>query len=152
MKDGAYIVIQSFMLEQLHLKGNELIVYAVVYGFTQDGEHWYYGTRRHLSEWCGATKGTVGNCLSSLVSKGYLRRREVERHGITEVQYQAVLEIVTPYCKNWKGGAKNCKAPLLKIGSIDNKGKYSNNKPNDNGEAIDEELGRYADELDVPSA
>ena len=46
MKDGSYVVIQAFMLNDLHLKGNELIVYATVYGFTQDGEHWFHGTRR----------------------------------------------------------------------------------------------------------
>ena len=51
MKDNSYVVIQSFMLKDLELKGNELIVYAVIYGYTQDGEHWYYGTRGHLVEW-----------------------------------------------------------------------------------------------------
>ena len=56
MKENGYIVIQAFMLNDLKLKGNELIVYAVIHGFTQDGVHWYYGTRNSLAEWCGATK------------------------------------------------------------------------------------------------
>lgn len=123
MKENSYVVIQAFMLNDLHLKGNELIVYAVIYGYTQDGKHWYYGTRGHLAEWCGATKGTVTNCLNSLLDKGYIVRREVERPGHVEIQYQA-----TP-CQKSDGGTKNCDTPLSKIGSInilednkDNKG------------------------------
>lgn len=124
MKDNSYVVIQSFMLNDLHLKGNELIVYAVIYGYTQDGEHWYYGTRGHLAEWCGATKGTITNCLNSLLEKGYIERREVQRPGHVEVQYQA--KNCNPLPKINRGATKNYDTPLSKIGSInikeDNKG------------------------------
>ena len=32
-----YIVIQTFMIRELKLKGNELILYALIHGFSQDG-------------------------------------------------------------------------------------------------------------------
>ena len=150
MRDGTYAVIQSFMLKQLHLKGNELIVYAVIYGYTQDGEHWYYGTRGNLAEWCGATKGTVSNCLQSLVAKGYIRKREVDYHSMHQVQYQAVTDFITPISKIGRGCDKNCDTPLSEIGTVNNKEIYKNNTNNKGG--IDEELGGYADALDVPSA
>lgn len=89
MKDNQYTVIQAFMVKDLHLKGNELIVYAVIFGYTQDGEHWYYGTKGNLAEWCGASKGTVLNCLQSLVDKGLVERREREDHGHVFVEYRA---------------------------------------------------------------
>ena len=124
MKDNSYVVIQSFMLKDLGLKGNELIIYAVIFGYTQDGDHWYYGTRGHLAEWCGASKGTVSNCLASLVEKGYISRREVQRPGYIEVQYQANFDAPLP--KIDRGANKNCDTPLSKIDSInikeDNKG------------------------------
>lgn len=121
MKEDTYVVIQAFMLNDLHLKGNELIVYAVIYGYTQDGEHWYYGTRGHLAEWCGATRGTVSNCLKSLLDKGYIRKREVERLGVIESHYQAVREILNPLPKINTPPIKNCDTPLSKISSINNK-------------------------------
>ena len=89
MKDGSYVVIQSFMVTELGLKGNELIVYATIYGFTQDGSHWFYGTRGYLAEWCGATRDTVDRCLKSLIAKGYVERRDIEERGRTIVEYRA---------------------------------------------------------------
>lgn len=91
MKDNQYVVIQAFMVNDLKLKGNELIVYATIYGFTQDGGHWFYGTRGYLAEWCGAKRETVDRCLKSLIEKGYIERRDVEEHGRTFVQYRATM-------------------------------------------------------------
>lgn len=120
MPRGQYVVIQSFMVEDLKLKGNELIVYAVVFGFTQDGNHWYYGTRGYLASWCGASKGTVSNCLSSLVKKGYLERVEEMDRGVMRVKYRASLKLVPP-TKNYEGGTGNYGTPLPKIRSVNNK-------------------------------
>ena len=38
MNKNSYITIQSWMREELGLSGNELMTYAIVYGFSQDGE------------------------------------------------------------------------------------------------------------------
>ena len=93
MREDQYVVIQAFMLDELHLKGNELIVYATIYGFTQDGEHWFYGTRGYLAEWCGAQRDTVDRCLKSLIDKGYIERREVHEYGKTIIQYRATKNV-----------------------------------------------------------
>lgn len=93
MKDGSYVVIQSFMVNDLHLKGNELIVYATIFGFSQDGAHWFYGTRGYLAEWCGAKRETVDRCLRSLLEKGYIERKDVEEHGRVSVQYRATKNV-----------------------------------------------------------
>lgn len=116
MRDGSYVVIQAFMVNDLHLKGNELIVYATVYGFTQDGEHWFHGTRGYLAEWCGCTKDTAGNCLKTLVGKGLLERRERHEMGQTFVDYRAVppmKKTATPYEKTSTPHPKN--QPINKI-------------------------------------
>ena len=128
MKKNTYVVIQSFMVDELALKGNELIVFAVIYGYTQDGDHWYYGTRGHLAEWCGASKGTVSNCLNSLLKKGLLEKREVQRPGAVENWYRATVEKSTPLPKIDVGGTKNCDTPLSKIDRYNNKGYIKNNK------------------------
>lgn len=110
MKEDSYVVIQAFMVNDLHLKGNELIVYATVYGFTQDGEHWFHGTRGYLAEWCGCTKDTAGNCLKALVAKGYIERRERHEMGQTFVDYRTVTPMkkqATPYEKTSTPHPKN---------------------------------------------
>lgn len=118
MKDGQYVVIQSFMVNDLQLKGNELIVYAVIFGYTQDGEHWFYGTKGYLSEWCGATKGTVGNCLRSLTDKGLVERRERIEQGQVKIEYRVTKNVTPPY--------KNCDTPhtnFVPINKIEDKPK-----------------------------
>lgn len=108
MKDGSYVVIQAFMVNDLHLKGNELIVYATIYGFTQDGGHWFYGTRGYLAEWCGAKRETVDRCLKALIGKGYVERRDVEEHGRAFVQYRATKNVQ---------GTQNFSTPPSKTGT-----------------------------------
>lgn len=134
---GSYVCIQSFMVNDLKLKGNELIVYAVIYGYTQDGEHWYYGTRGHLAEWCGATKDTVSNCLKSLVRKGYITKRESEAFGYRRVQYQAAA------LKKHEGCMKNYHTPTVKNQPFNNKVLQENN----NTGGSDEEVGEYIERL-----
>ena len=34
VKDNNYICIQAFMVKQLELKGNQLLVYALIYGYS----------------------------------------------------------------------------------------------------------------------
>lgn len=126
LNDTSYVTIQAFMVNNLQLKGNELIVYAVIFGYTQDGEHWFYGTRGHLANWCGASKGTVSNCIASLLEKGYIRKKKVTRHGIVENHYQAVLEILNNLPKISTPPTKNYDTPLPKISSNNIKG--NNNK------------------------
>lgn len=126
MKDGSYVVIQAFMVNDLHLKGNELIVYATIYGFTQDGEHWYYGTKGYLAEWCGATKMTVGNCLKSLVSKGLVERREKVEQGQVRIEYRAKKNVVDP--------SKNLTTPHKEICPNNNLEIQPNREPNNSGQ------------------
>ena len=96
-KDGQYVSIQAFMVSEYGLKGNELIIYAVIYGYSQDGEHWYYGSKAHLAAWCGASKNTVGNCIKSLIEKGLVERRENEERGQVRVEYR-----ISPYRSSLK--------------------------------------------------
>ena len=45
-----YVQIQGFMVSNLKLKGNSLLVYALIYGFSQDGQSKFYGSRKYISE------------------------------------------------------------------------------------------------------
>ena len=36
VKNENYLVIQGWMITELKLKGNELLIYAIIYGFSQN--------------------------------------------------------------------------------------------------------------------
>ena len=99
IKDGNFISIQGWMVNRLNLKGNELLVYAIIYGFSQDGESRFTGSRRYLADWCGCAMRTVDNTLASLVAKGLITKHVKTVNGVHLCDYS-----VTPVLQNLQGG------------------------------------------------
>ena len=59
IKNENYIVIQGWMINELQLKGNDLLIYAIIYGFSQTEGTKFTGSLRYLMSCTGATKPTV---------------------------------------------------------------------------------------------
>ena len=76
MKSNNFVVIQGWMCNELDLKGNELLVFALIHGFSQDGESLFRGSREYIADTFNISKPTVDKTLSSLVSKDYLIKIE----------------------------------------------------------------------------
>jgi len=89
VKDGNYVVIQSFMVNRLNLKGNELIIYALIYGFSQDGEQHFTGSLKYLSDWTNSSKQGISKSLKSLVKKGLIEKEENFINGVKFCEYYA---------------------------------------------------------------
>ncbi len=75
-KKQHYIMILDWMADKYKLKGNELLAYALIYGFSQDGESEYKGGFSYLSRWLGADRATIIRVLKRLESKGLLTKRQ----------------------------------------------------------------------------
>lgn len=86
-----YITIQGWMRTELGLKDNELILYAFIFGFCQDGVGKYEGNLAYIEEWLGITNRNVRHRLTSLVEKGYLDKKEKFVNGIKYCSYQAII-------------------------------------------------------------
>lgn len=92
VKLNSYVNIQAFMVNELGLSGNELIIYAVIHGFSQDGESWFTGSRGYLAEWCQTSKKTISNNLAKLCEKGFLEKRTRIENGVTFNDYRAAKD------------------------------------------------------------
>lgn len=79
IKNSSSFVIQGFMINELHLKGIELFVYAIIYGFSQGGEGYFGGSIQYLQEWTGAERETIERNLRKLCGKGLIEI--IERDG-----------------------------------------------------------------------
>lgn len=90
VKDNNFIAIQGWMRTKLNLKGYELIVYALVYGFSQDENSKFSGTRRYIAEWCGCAMRTVDNTLASLLDKQLIVKHEKYVNGVRSCDYTAI--------------------------------------------------------------
>lgn len=91
IKDTNFVTIQGWMRTKLNLKGNELLAYAVIYGFSQTAGAKFTGSRKYLAEWCGCSMATIDRTLDSLVNKGLISKTSyITEHGYRAVEYAAI--------------------------------------------------------------
>ena len=91
IKSENYIVIQGWMIKNLKLKGNELIIYAVIYGFSQLESQKFTGSLQYLAEWTNSTKQSVIKCLKSLIKKNLIVKEENIINGVKFCEYYSTL-------------------------------------------------------------
>ena len=94
IRDSNYVVIQGWMITRLGLKGNELMIYAVIYGFSQNGETEFVGSMKYLADWTNSTVESVRKCIKSLIDKGYIVKT-LDGSGVNA--YKAVLSAIYPH-------------------------------------------------------
>lgn len=85
-----YVTILGWMVTYLHLKGNELLIYAVIHGFCQDGDSEFTGSVAYLQAWTGLSYQGTANVLKSLVEKGLLAKVSETRNGVIFCKYQTL--------------------------------------------------------------
>ena len=87
IKSENFLTIQGWMVTELNLKGNELLIYACIYGFSQIEDQWFTGSRQYLADWTNSTKQGVQKCLKSLIEKGLLEKKEIFTNGVNFVDW-----------------------------------------------------------------
>lgn len=116
VKDGNYITIQSFMIKDLKLKGNELLTYAIIYGFSQNGESQFTGSLQYIADWTNSTKQGVMKNLKALVEKGLIVKTDIYENGVKFVKYRAteynaMQQNLTGYETELNGGMQQSLTP-----------------------------------------
>lgn len=99
MKNENYITILGWMINELNLSGNELICYAIIYGFSQDEETEFKGSLNYLASMMNVTKENTRKVVGRLVEKGLLSKKEETISGVKFCRYSAI----TPHQRNMGG-------------------------------------------------
>lgn len=76
IKDENYYVVKGWMMNRLGLKGTQLILYAILYGFSQDGKTAFKGSVGYLADFAGVTPTS---CRMNL--------QQLQRHGLIRIEY-----------------------------------------------------------------
>lgn len=127
MQNDNYITIFGWMTNDLGLSGNELNVFALIYGFSQDGESWFQGNRRYIADTLNISRPTVDKALNSLKEKGLIIKGSYTYNDITTNRYKVSLqgvknlyrgckETLQGVSRNFTGG---CKETLHKNTNIE---------------------------------
>lgn len=85
-----FITIQGWMISDLGLKGNDLVIYACIYGFSQVEWQTYEGSVQYLADWTNSTKRGVMKNLKSLTERGFLKKEERTVNGVKTCKYRAI--------------------------------------------------------------
>lgn len=88
IKKNSYITIMSFMVNDLNLKGNELLIYAIIYGFSQTENQVYSGSLKYLADWTSSTKQVMIRNLKKLVEKGLIIKEVKDINGVKFCEYR----------------------------------------------------------------
>ena len=94
--DNGFITIQGWMRTELNLKGNDLLVYAIIFGFSQTENQRFTGSLQYLADWCGATKQGISKNLKGLIDRGLIQKIEYQKNGVKFCEYSCtVLNLVS---------------------------------------------------------
>ena len=94
MKNENYITIQGWMVNELKLTGNDLICYALIYGFTQNGCYWDKSLS-YISDWLGISKRSMIDLIKRLSERGLLEKHTYEANGVKTCMYKAIVKNFT---------------------------------------------------------
>lgn len=131
MKEWFYTITQSML--DLGLRGTDLLVFAALYSYVQQGEGCYFSTREKLARRVGVSSlRTVDAALARLVESGLIEKSTVEVKGVQCVAYlagEAAKDAVGDVQKLRRGGVQKLQggcansAPLqsAKIAPMKNK-------------------------------
>lgn len=149
----AYIVIQDWMISDLQLKGNELLTYALIYGFSQDGESEFKGSLKYISNFLGVSKSTAQRNLENLVNRGVIEKRVEEISGVKFNRYIAHEKAEPPIVKTSTGGSQNGYGGVVKMGTnntnIYNTNNNTSNNTKDKGTPAKKEPEQYFEDEEL---
>lgn len=116
-KDG-YVVVQPWMVTDYNLNGNKLLIYALIWGFSQDDQSCFYGSVSYIVEYFQLSKRAVLNLLAELEKDGLIRKWSEPVNGRPTNRYAALRPAA---CVSASDGCKKCtgeeNAPVQNVNS-----------------------------------
>ena len=119
LKDDNNIQIYGWMTTKLKLKGNELLIYAVIYSFSRNdnGNGVFNASTAYLCEWTNSSRQSIIDCLNSLLNKKFIIKIEDNSRKKKPNVYKINENIFDKTCKeslqeHVKKVDKTCKESL----------------------------------------
>ena len=118
------------MINDLKLKGNDLLVYAIIHGFSQDGSSHFTGSLGYLAEWTNSSKQGIEKNLKNLMKKKLIGKVEKEINKVKFCEYyclplcnkveQGMQQSLMDMQQSLMGGMQQSLTNNIDIDNIDN--------------------------------
>lgn len=96
-KDSNYLIVFGWMVNQLELKGNDLLIFALIFGFTQDGMSKFNGSLQYMADATNSTIRGVQKNLKSLLDRNLIVKEDYSERDITLCKYYVSPEILDKF-------------------------------------------------------
>lgn len=104
IKDDSYYTVFGWMQNILGLKGNELTIFAIIYGFSQDRVSEFTGSVSYLKDFANIdSKQTVYTQLDRLKAKNYIKKRAFKEGNVQRYAYSVNFDTVDAMRKGLPG-------------------------------------------------
>lgn len=92
---GSYTIMQGWMFKILNLSGNEVIVYAIIYNFTQKGNVWLeeYAVN-YITRFTNLPENLVVEILEDLTEGGFIKKVGLTTDGEKKYGYEINHDLV----------------------------------------------------------
>lgn len=91
--DKSYIHIWWWMINELELKGNDLLVYAIIYSFTNGTkDHYFNWSLNYLAERTNSTERGIQKNLKNLIEKWYIKKEETSLYNVKIIRYRTKFQ------------------------------------------------------------
>lgn len=81
LKDGNFVRLEAFMINDLELGYPKLTVYAIVYGFCQDNNSCYIGGPSYVACWLGVSERQARRLLRELEDDNLIKSKPIFKKG-----------------------------------------------------------------------
>jgi hypothetical protein len=102
-----FIIVRDWMIGGLGLSGFDLLIYALINGYSQANSGSYHGSLQDTADWVGCTRRTAIDSFKYLIRVGLVRSfKYTDENGQRRVAYMAVDEggeIISPVQKFHQG-------------------------------------------------
>ena len=86
--EKGFILVPLWSSKDLGLKGNELMLFSYIYGFSQDGRSYCFTPMKEICELLNITPKTVLNCIKSLTEKNLLQKLDLSFSNTSDSGYK----------------------------------------------------------------
>lgn len=128
MKRDNYVTGLGWMFNEFGLKGNDAWVFALIYGFTQDGVSKFTGSINYVARTFNLTRKTVIVIMDRLEEKNLIKKIQIVKNNVTYNEFVLGSVISTlGSVENAKGSVKISREGSVKI-TPNNTNIYNTNK------------------------
>lgn len=126
MKDSDYMIILAPMKSKLKLKGNALMLFALIHGYSKEGKNTCRVSLAYLAEWLDTDKAAISKIINKLAKAGYINKLEYYSGGVKCFEYTANYEAML--VKAIQGEPMGLESPSVKGGCQNDNGCQNDKK------------------------